>query len=85
MLRDNGIADTRSIGPGRITGSGRTSVMVQGRDEALLHMTRALAILDRGAPSPIACHLQTAIDLLIEDSVAAGFPADHGMRGTRPH
>ncbi len=58
--------------------------MVQGRDEALLHMIKALAILDREAPSPIACYLQTAIDLLIEDAALAGFAqADEMNSGSR--
>jgi len=61
------------------------SDMVQGRDEALLHMNRALAILDREPPSPIACYLQTAIDLLIEDAVRVDFARADDMNSTSRH
>lgn len=59
--------------------------MVQGRDEALLHMTKALAILDRGVPSPIACYLQTAIDLLIEDAALVDSARACEMKSTSKH
>jgi hypothetical protein len=48
-------------------------------------MNRALAILDREPPSPIACYLQTAIDLLIEDAVRVDFARAADMNSASRH